>query len=130
MDPAITIALVAGVPSVVAAAFAYRSSARANKISETKVDAEAYDRSQLFYEKLLAEAEKHLERLRSQVERLNDQLDRVNNQLAQEQDTSNALRNHVRTLQLQVNSLEATVNELRIQLNGRGGTPTAGPVPV
>lgn len=129
MDPTtIVAAAVGGAPALVAAWFAYRASARANeqaaaqaeetnRIAATKVDAEAYERSQLFYEKLLGEADKHLERLRTQVDRLQDQLDRVNTQLANEQDVSNTLRNQVRILTTQVGSMEATVQILRVQMN-------------
>jgi len=114
---AILAAVFGGVPAVVAAIFAYRSSAQANAVSVKKVDAEAYERSQQFYEKLIAEADKQMERLRLQVDRLNDQVDRVNSQLAQEQDVSNALRNHVRTLTAQVGSMEMTLAELRVQID-------------
>ena len=128
-SPTIVTAAVAGLPSVLAALFAYRSSSQANRvnaeaqrINERKVDAEAYDRSQAFYEKLLSEADRAVDRLRSQVDRLQEQLDRTNNQLSNEQDVSNALRNHVRSLQAQVNGMEVTVATLREQLNvNRGG---------
>src|SRR5215210_3657529 len=108
---------IGGVPAIVAATFAFRSSVRATKATEaannlaaTKVDAEAYERSQAFYEKTLTEAEKQIDRLRSQI-------DRLTTQLAQEQDVSNVLRNQVRTLATQIGSLEATLNSLRVQLD-------------
>lgn len=106
IDGAIVIAAVSAVGSGFAAYLAYRASSRANDIGEKKVDAEAYDRSHAFYEKLLGQADTQLERLRVQVERLNDQL-------AKEQDVSNLLRNHVRTLQSQVDSMEGTMQQLR-----------------
>lgn len=122
-------AAVGGVPAIAAAWFAYRASVHANatteesnRIASTKVDAEAYERSQVFYEKLLAEAERHLDRLRGQVDRLQDQLDRVNTQLASEQDVSNTLRNQVRSLFTQVNSMEGTLIEMRRQM-GEGRPP-------
>ncbi len=132
MDTSILVALVAGVPSVAAALFAYRSSAQAtrakaetdaevNRIAATKVDAEAFERSQALYEKVLAAAEKEVGRLQSQVDRLHDQLDRVNDQLAREQDVSNTLRNHVRTLQAQVTTMEQTLTALRIQISPQRG---------
>lgn len=122
-----------GIPAVIAAIFAYKSSIRANavtaetnRLASTKVDAEAYERSQKFYESLLAEAEKHLERLRTQTDRLNDQVDRLNAQLANEQDVSNVLRNQVRGLTTQIGSMEVTLNELRIQVQERVGRRTVG----
>jgi chromosome segregation ATPase len=116
--------------SGLAALLSYRASTAANKVSEKKVDAEAYERSQQFYEKLLGEADKALDRLRGQVERLQDQLDRVNGQLAQEQDVSNLLRNHVRSLQTQVNGMETAVSALRTQITNTGSaTGTRRPPP-
>ncbi len=117
----IVTAVVAGIPSFFAAVFAYRTSAHANRISETKVDGEAYERSQQFYEKVMAGAERELARLQAQVDRLNDQLERVNNQLALEQDVSNTLRNHLRALQTQVTAMESTVLSLRSGFNRGGG---------
>ncbi len=130
MDATLITAGVAAVPSMAAALFAYRSSMVATKakadadaevarLAQTKVDAEAFERSQSFYEKVMASAEKELARLQSQVDRLHDQLVRVNDQLAKEQDVSNALRNHVRTLQVQVTSMEETLGALRTQFGPR-----------
>lgn len=118
----VAVAVISLFGSGLAALLSFRASTSANKVSEKKVDAEAYERSQQFYEKLLAEADKALDRLRTQVDRLQDQLDRVNTQLAQEQDVSNLLRNHVRALQTQVNSMEASVTSLRTQLTVTQGT--------
>jgi septal ring factor EnvC (AmiA/AmiB activator) len=124
VDPTIVAAVVGGVPAIVAAWFAYRASSNANaqteetnRIAATKVDAEAYSRSQAFYEKLLTEADKHIDRLRSQVERLNDELDRVGAQAAQERDVANALRDQVRSLTRQVGAMEGTLAEMRRQMN-------------
>jgi peptidoglycan hydrolase CwlO-like protein len=132
MDSTIIVAAVAGVPSIVAAAFAYQSSKRANeatveanKIAANKVDGEAYERSRLFYESLLAEAEKHAERLQRQIERLNEQVDRLSSQLAGEQDISNTLRNQIRALQGQIGAMESTLGELRAQVMERAGRPAA-----
>lgn len=123
---------IGGIPAIAAAWFAYRASMRAsettsetNRIAATKVDAEAYTRSQQFYEKLLSEADKHLERLRREVDRVNDQLERVNSQLAQEQDVSNSLRNQIRALTTQVGSMETALSSLRLQVGERlGHRPT------
>jgi peptidoglycan hydrolase CwlO-like protein len=111
---AILAASIGGIPAIIAAIFAYKSSANANEVSVKKVDAEAYERSQQFYEKLLSEADRQLERLRVQVDRLNDQVDKVNTQLATEQDVSNVLRNQVRMLTTQVSTMEAMLNEVRL----------------
>lgn len=117
----ITAALSGGVPAILAAYFAYRSSMRAaasteeaNRLASTKVDAEAYERSQRFYESLVAEAEKHIDRLRLQIDKLNEQVDRLLAQVATEQDVSNVLRNQVRALTTQIGNMETTLNELRI----------------
>ncbi len=116
VDRNLLIALLGFVGSLVAAYLAYRTATQANRISATKVDAEAYDRSVTFYEKVLADAEKQIERMRQQVDRLNDQLDRVNAQLATEQDLSNAARDQIRTLRTQVMTLETMLADLRSQL--------------
>lgn len=117
-------AAIGGVPALVAAWFAYQASMRAtaiteqgNRVAAIKVDAEAYERSQKFYESLMVEAEKHIERLRTHIERLTDQVDRLNNQLATEQDVSNVLRNQIRALTAQISSMELTLNELRNQVH-------------
>jgi chromosome segregation ATPase len=119
-------AAIGGIPALLAAFFAYKSSTRAatitneaNRLAATKVDADAYERSQRFYESLLNEAEKHIDRLRAQTERLNDQVDKLNNQLANEQDVSNVLRNQVRALTTQVGSMDSTLNDLRNELSRR-----------
>lgn len=111
---------VGGFPAILAAYFAYKASVRAsditeqqNRITVTKVDAEAYERSQKFYEAMLAEAEKTMDRLRVQIDRLNDQVDHLNTQLASEQDVSNVLRNQIRALTTQISYLEQTLNELQ-----------------
>jgi chromosome segregation ATPase len=127
---AIVLAVVAGVPSILAAAFAYRTSNQAtkakvkadedvNKLSTLKLDAEAFDRSQAFYDKVINAAEKEVDRLQGQIDRLHAQLERVNDQLAREQDVSNTLRNHLRTVQQQVVNMESTVNLLRAQFGPR-----------
>jgi peptidoglycan hydrolase CwlO-like protein len=123
----VVVAAIGGIPAIIAAAFAYRSSVRAASTTEqanvraealaaTKVDAEAYERSQHFYEKLLAESDKHLDRLRQQVDSLNAQVDRVNARLAQEQDVSSVLREQVRALTTQVSSMGTTLAVLHDQM--------------
>jgi peptidoglycan hydrolase CwlO-like protein len=116
LDSTVIIGFISMVGAMFSAYLAYRASSQANRTQDKKVDAEAFDRSQVFYEKLLAEADKAVERLRVQIERLQDQLDRVNTQLSQEQDVSSLLRTHVRALQQQVNSMESTLGMLRTQL--------------
>lgn len=122
----ITAVAIGGIPAIVAAFFAYRASLRAarvteeaNRIASTKVDAEAYERSQKFYESLTTEAEKHIDRLRGQIDRLNDQVDRLNTQLATEKEISRAAREQVRALTSQINLMERTVNDLRQELADR-----------
>jgi len=137
MDSTLTAALIAGVPSIAAAVFTYRASVTAtrakasadsevNRLAATKVDAEAYERSQAIYEKAMASAEKEVTRLQGQVDRLQAQLERVNDQLAREQDVSNTLRNHVRTLQTQVQQMEQTVTSLRTSFSPGAHPPGSG----
>lgn len=134
MDPTLVAAGIGGVPAIVAAWFAYRSSVRANqstdeanRIARTKVDAEAYERSQAFYEKLLGEADKHLDRLRAQVDLLSDQLNRVNQQLVSEQEVSATLRGQVRVLGAQVATMEGTIAEVRRQVEAARANPPTPP---
>lgn len=125
MDNPLIIAIVGLVGAMFSAYLSYRASTsanraadEANRVAEKKVDAEAYERSQGFYEKMLQEADKHLDRLRQQVELLSAQLERVVNELNSEQVTSLSLRKRVHELQIQVSTMELTVYELRRQLNG------------
>ena len=133
MDTTLLAGVLTGIPSLAAAAFAYRSSvaatraksdsdAEVNRLASTKIDAEAYERSQAIYEKAMTAAEKEVNRLQGQVDRLQSQLERVNDQLAREQDVSNTLRNHVRTLQTQVQAMEQTVTSLRTQFSPAGSS--------
>lgn len=115
---AIITPLLASIPAIGAAFFAYRSSSKATKVEQTKVDGIVFERSQQFYEKVMASADKEVTRLQTQVDRLHDQLGRVNDQLAKEQDVSNALRNHLRTMQGQVTVMETTLDALRSQIGG------------
>ncbi len=94
--------IIGGVPAIVAAGFAYRSSAAANRVEHRKVDAEAYERAREEYEKLL-------DRLQQQIDRMQSNIDRLYAQLASEQDISNTLRNQLRTLMAQVAELEAMI---------------------
>lgn len=109
----VIIAALALAGSVVASLFTYRASNAANKISATKVDAEAYERATAFYKQLLETADRELTRIRGQLDQLHGQLDRVSTQLSQEQDASTVLRNQIRILHMQVAALEATVESLR-----------------
>ncbi len=116
MDGATTAAILSAVAALGAAFLTYRASSQANRINSTKVDAEAYDRAQVLWEKALAQAESQTDRLRSQVDRLSDQL-------ATEQDVSNNLRNQVRTLQQTVTSMEQSLSALRLQIAGASTRP-------
>jgi peptidoglycan hydrolase CwlO-like protein len=122
----ILLAVIAGIPSVIAALFAYRSSMHANKATEdanrlavSKVEGEAFERSQAFYDRLLANAEKELVRLQAQVDRLNQQLDKTNAELAQEKHVAQGLRVHVATMQAQVVTMETSLESLRAQIQNR-----------
>lgn len=126
MDTTIAAAFIAGVSSIVAAVFAYRASGQANRytseaaaevnrIASTKVDGEAYERSQQFYEKLLVAAEKEVSRLQQQVDRLREELDRVNFSMAAEVTVSDTLRSQVRELQQQVSVLSRSHGVVDLQ---------------
>ncbi len=123
MDSTILIAGIGLSGSLAAGYLSYKASSQANKatqdanrINEKKVDAEAYARSQGFYEKLLSEADRHLDRLRTQVEALSEQLTRVTDQLGDEQQVSDSLRNQLRDLQIQVASMESALITMRVDL--------------
>lgn len=116
MNPAVVIAAISAVAAVAAALITARTSLRASKVEDRKVDQSAYDQAIGFYEK-------QLERVTTQMDRLNGQLDRVTTQLASEQDVSNALRNQVRLLQTQVDTLSQMLTDLK----GRTPTTTEGP---
>lgn len=102
-------ALIAAASAIVCAVLVFRSSSRASKIEEKKVDQSAYDQAVSFYEK-------QLDRITVQFDRVNSQLDKVTTQLASEQDVSNVLRNQVRTLQSQVDGLNLIIVDLKTQL--------------
>jgi septal ring factor EnvC (AmiA/AmiB activator) len=112
----VLVATIAGVPAIVAAIFAYRSSAQANKAAEKKVDAEVFERTQGLYEQAIAGAQREIERLQQSQERMAAQLDRMNTQLANEQDTSHRLRGQLAVLQAQVQTMDGIIAALRAQL--------------
>lgn len=116
MDPTVGAALAAAAAAIVGAAFTYRSAKSANRIDARKVDLEAFERSQVIYEKTI-------DRLQAQADRLSAQVEAVNNRLAQEQDTTNVLRDQIRTLRVQVDDLNSTVHTLRTQLVPRPSNP-------
>lgn len=117
MDASIITAGIAAVAAVAGAGFAYRASAQANRITDKKVDAEAFERSRQIYEKALADADKQLDRLRAQQDRMVDQLTKVNEQLAKEQDLSSTLRAQIRALEIQMETMQEIVATLRAQLS-------------
>lgn len=124
------------------ALLAFRASSQANKISNKKIDAEAYERSQSFYEKSLAQAEKDIERvraqaekdiervraqaerdierLRTQVDRLQDQLTRVTAQLGQMSMSSTAqdplVQQMLVELRQQLSNVEGTIASIREEI--------------
>jgi peptidoglycan hydrolase CwlO-like protein len=114
--------MMAGFLSFKASSAANKATADANRINEKKVDAEAYVRSQGFYEKLLQEADRHLDRLRTQVEELSEQLTRVTQQLSKEQTMSDTLRGQVRQLQQKLNQMEGTLNSMQTGLTAMSPT--------
>lgn len=76
----IVVAAVAGVPSVTAAVFAWRSSASANRatqeantIAKAKVDAEAYERGKAFYDSLVNTQQAQIDRQQRQIDDLTEQ---------------------------------------------------------
>jgi peptidoglycan hydrolase CwlO-like protein len=115
-NPALLIAVLGGIVSLLTAWFAYRASSRANAANDRKVDLEEHRDSIDRLKKIIEEQDKHIERVRAQ-------LDRVQTQLAREQDVSNALRNEIRALQGQVDELTRSRIRLEKMLNDRGITP-------
>lgn len=128
MDPAIIVAGISGGVAIVSIIFTYRSSIKATKVDEKKVDQAAYDRAIDFYQKQLDDATKQIDRVTSQMDRLNIQIEKMSTQLAGEQDISNTLRNQVYTLNTQVRLLNDTIIELRERLGQRYGKPKTKPV--
>lgn len=112
----ILVASVAGLPAIVAAVFAYRSSAQANRASEKKVDAEVFERTQALYEKAIIGAEREIERLQQSQERMAAQVERMQSQLTNEQDTAHRLRGQLAALQAQVQTMEGIISALRSQI--------------
>jgi peptidoglycan hydrolase CwlO-like protein len=121
MDPAIIVACISGVVAFTSIVFTYRSSIKATKVDEKKVDQEAYERAMDFSQQQLDYAAKQIDRMTSQIDRLNLQLESVSTQLSKEQDVSNAFRNQVRVLHSQVDILTGTIEDLRIRLGERLG---------
>lgn len=97
----IVVAAVAGVPSVTAAVFAYRSSASANRatqqandIARAKVDAEAYERGKNLWEGMVEQARKELARQQEQINRQQEQI-------AELQESNDTMRRQLRELKQQ-----------------------------
>jgi chromosome segregation ATPase len=128
MESTIVIAAIGLIGSLSAG---YRATTDANRVNEKKVDAEAYARSQGFYEKLLTEADKHLDRLRNQVTTVSEQLARVTEQLGEEQEVSDHLRTQLRGLQEKVVTMETALITMRVDLSAidvrAGKFPTLKP---
>jgi predicted RNase H-like nuclease (RuvC/YqgF family) len=103
--------LIAGIPAVAAAVFAFRASGRATAVEKDKVDAAAYERSQGIYERALTAAQREVDRLQTQV-------DRLTAQLTKEEYVANGLRNQLRAVQQRMSVLEHTVWELGQQSGG------------
>lgn len=130
MDSTIVVAVIGGLGAIGSAYLSYRASTSANraaaeatKIKAVEAESEAYVRSQHFYEKLLEEADAHLDRLRTQVRLLGEELDRVTQQLSQEQHISDGLRTQIRALQNRIIDVESAMARLRRQFIVLGGGP-------
>jgi len=90
-----------------AASQANRAAAETARSAERQVEGEAYSRGQVMYEKLLTEADRHLDRLRSQIQLLSEELERVSKQLAAEQTANDLLRVQVRQLHERLQTMES-----------------------
>jgi len=103
MNEAIVIAVVAALPGLVGAYFAYRQSTKASekaaKTETLKVEAGAYERARRLYEDGIRQLEEQVRRLRDQVK--------------DEQDASTKLRNRIY-------EMEETIATLRSQLINAG----------
>jgi len=119
MNAAVVVAALGLAGVVLSAVLSYRTSRQVNtaaleasRVAERQVDGEAYARSQGFYEKLLSEADRHLDRLRTQIQLLGEDLERVSKQLADEQAANDLLRCQVRQLHERVNAMERQAQAL------------------
>lgn len=79
---------------------------RAEAQRRADVEAQAYERARVAYERIVRELELQLDRNQATVTRFQEHLDQVFARLAQEQDVSNALRNQVHAMQRQVVALQ------------------------
>lgn len=133
MDTSVIVALVAGLPAVSAAAFAYRASTSASKvtmeanaIAKSKVDGEVFERSQAFYEKLVAGAEREQSRLQEQISRLRDQIEKSTDAFEKEQEINHELRVQIRDLQYKVAGFEQDLVGIRAKITPPPTPPTSG----
>lgn len=120
MDIATSAAVVSGLVAVVGAVLTYRASAQANKISDKKVDAEAYDRAQGLYEKTLAQAERQLDQAEKQIGQLRETVNRLEVQVRDERDVSDRLRVEVSKLRRIVDTMERHMARMRAQMRAAG----------
>lgn len=137
MDTSIIVAVVAGVPAVSAAAFAYRASTsasrvtmEANAIAKSKVDGEVFERSQAFYEKLVSGAEREQTRLQEQISRLREQIEKNGVAFEVEQNINHDLRVQIRDLQFKVSGFEHDLAEINKRIaKGAAGSSSLKPPP-
>jgi chromosome segregation ATPase len=137
------IAVVAIVPTSLAAFLSWRSSVRANRATELatvanarKVDAEVFEKTQGLYDRAVQAAQREIDRLQTQQEKVVTQLESVvtqfeavREQLFEERGTSALLRGQVSLLQMQVGSMSEMIATLRHQidtLSGKAAPPAAG----
>jgi chromosome segregation ATPase len=119
----LVIALVAIVPTSLAAFLSWRSSVRANRATELatvanarKVDAEVFEKTQGLYDRAVQTAQREIDRLQQQQEKVVTQFEAVREQLFTERETSALLRGEVSVLQMQVGSMTEMIATLRHQI--------------
>lgn len=113
MKPETFAAFGAALVALVAAVLTFRSSTQANRISDKKVDAEAYDRGKALYEGALNLAERQLAQLREQVDRISTELDK-------ERLVSGLLRMQMAELQETIARMERQIASMRARMQAHG----------
>jgi predicted RNase H-like nuclease (RuvC/YqgF family) len=121
----ILVAIVAGVPTIAVSVIAWVGSRQAQKATlaaaereaerdvaadKAKVEAQAYERARISYQKIVADLEHQVERYQKTMDRLQAQVDRVMDQLAKEQDVSNTLRLRIAQMQDQIAAMQREID--------------------
>lgn len=97
-QPALVVALLAALVSLITAMMTFRAATKANATSDRKVDLEEHRDAIDRLKRIIEEQDKQFERLRLHFER-------VQAQLAKEQDVSLAMRQQVLAMQNQIDDL-------------------------